>query len=311
MVSSRQNFLAGGGTRVCSVLFAGWMGACGAPVPLDIEEPDASQMNSTNPVRIDPPTTTPSCMSDQMFVGRVRGTVVNFDGTPHRNGNVTVCGSTCYPGVSDADGRFEVAINRCFSGTAEYIHGVAFSFDGLNRHTDIFFDFNSDNNTRMGTVTIVRPLYVGNYNNGGFAAAPTTNTSSLMISDGLGFVLRFTPGAIEYPLTAEQEEVRVVRIPVSKLPPYADRPLAVAYSISPSESVLRTPASVEFPNVLGIPGGTEVEIVAVGNHATNCRPAVGVLGRVDMGRVSADGRRVIANTGLRAFGTVGYRTVQR
>jgi hypothetical protein len=296
---------------VCSVLFAGWMGACGAQVPLDIEEPDASPVVSTSAVRIDPPATAPSCTSDQMFLGIVRGRVVNFDETPHRNGNVTVCGSTCYPGVSDADGRFEVRINRCFSGTSEYAHGVAFSFDGLNRHTDIFFDFNSANSTRMGTVTIVRPLYVGNYNNGGFAMAPTTNTSSLMISDGLGFVLRFTPSSIEYPLTADQEEVRVVRIPISKMPPYADRPLAVAYAISPTDSVLRTPASVEFPNVLGIPGGTEVEIVAVGNHATNGRPAVGMLGRVDMGRVSADGRRVIANIGLRAFGTVGYRTVQR
>jgi hypothetical protein len=66
---------------------------------------------------------------------------------------------------------------------------------------------------------------------------------------------------------------------------------------------------VEFPNVTRLRPGTAVDIVAVGNHASFGRPAVGVLDRVDVGYVSADGVRIIASNGLRFFGTVGYRTV--
>ncbi len=101
----------------------------------------------------------------------------------------------------------------------------------------------------------------------------------------------------------------MVRVPVARLAPYLGRAPAVMYAISPSDSVLSAPAAVEFPNVSGLAPGATVEIVAVGNHASHGRPAVGVLGRIDTGRVSSDGRRVVAAAGLRFFGTVGYRTV--
>jgi len=269
---------------------------------------------TTNPgtspaIVIEPPTAPTSCGVGEYFMGRVRGRLLDFDGRPVVNGNVTICGSVCIPGVSGADGRFEVRVDRCFTGTTEYAHGAAFSFDGLGRQTDIYFDFNAGNEPRMGVVRIERPLYVGSYAGQGYAPAPMTATAPMSLVDGLGFSLRIQPNAIEYPVSASEEAVRVMRVPLAKLPPYSGRAPALMYAIHPAESVLTAPAAVTFPNVSGLRAGAIVDIVAVGNHASLGRPAVGVLDRVGFGRVSSDGRTVSADGGIRFFGLVGYRVM--
>jgi hypothetical protein len=258
---------------------------------------------------IEPPTMPTSCGVGEYFMGRVRGRLLDFEGRAVAGGNVTVCGSVCIPGVSGADGRFEVNINRCFTGTTEYAHGAALSFDGLGRQTDIYFDFNAGNEPRMGVVRIEQPLYVGSYTGQGYAPAPMAATAPMNLVDGLGFSLRIQPNTIEYPVTAPEEAVRVMRVPLTKLPPYGGRMPAVMYSIHPAEAVLSAPAAVTFPNVSGLRAGALVDIVAVGNHASLGRPAVGVLDRVGVGRVSSDGRTISADGGIRAFGVVGYRVM--
>ncbi len=261
-------------------------------------------------VVIDPPSTPTDCPAGEYWVGRVRGRVVDWDGNPIAGAPVTVCGSICIGGESGADGRFEVRIDRCFTGSTEYAHGVAFGFDGLHQRTDVYFDFNAGNEPRMGVVRLERPIYVGTFAGAGYARAPMSAGGAMVVSDGLGFSLRVTPRDLEYPITAPEESVRVVRIPVSRLPAYTGAAPAVAYAISPTDTTLRQPAALEFPNVSGLRAGTVVEIVAVGNHASAGRPPVGVLDRIGTGRVSADGRRVVADTGLRFFGTVGYRVMR-
>lgn len=286
----------------------------GARADVRVADAGASTPPATNPsatpaIVIEPPTAPTSCNVGEYFMGRVRGRLLDFDGRPVANGNVTVCGSVCIPGVSGSDGRFEVRVDRCFTGTTEYAHGAAFSFDGLGRQTDIYFDFNAGNEPRMGVVRIERPLYVGSYAGQGYAPAPMSATAPMSLVDGLGFSLRIQPNAIEYPVTAPEEAVRVMRVPLAKLPPYTGRAPAVMYAIHPAEAVLSAPAAVTFPNVSGLRPGALVDIVAVGNHASLGRPAVGVLDRVGFGRVSSDGRTVSADGGIRFFGLVGYRVM--
>jgi hypothetical protein len=239
----------------------------------------------------------------------VQGRILGFEGRPIVNGNVTVCGSVCVPAVTGVDGRFEVRVDRCFTGTAEYAHGAALSFDGLGRYTDLFFDFNMANHPQLGVVRIQQPLYVGSFEGQGYARAPMRSTAAMQLVDGLGFSLRIHPDTIAYPVTAPEEAVRAMRVPLSKLPPYVGQPPAVMYAIHPAEAVLSMPAAVTFPNVSGLRPGALVDIVAVGNHASHGRPPVGVLARVGWGRVSADGRTVSADGGIRFFGLVGYRVM--
>lgn len=284
----------------------------GAPADARTPSPSPSPSPSpgaTSPVVIEPPTAPTSCGVGEYFMGRVRGQLLDFNGRPVANGNITVCGSVCIPAVTGADGRFEVRIDRCFTGTTEYAHGAALSFDGLGRQTDLYFDFNAANEPRMGVVRIERPLYVGSFEGQGYAPAPMSATAPMNLVDGLGFSLRVQPNTIEYPVTAPEEAVRAMRVPPSKLPPYAGRAPAVMYAIHPADAVLSAPAAVTFPNVLGLRPGALVDIVAVGNHASLGRPAVGVLDRVGFGRVSADGRTVSADGGIRFFGLVGYRVM--
>ncbi len=281
----------------------------GAEYTLDDASVSDAPGASTPAVTIEPAAATPACAAGQYYLGRVSGLVYDEVNRPLSGALLSICGTTCVSGETGRDGRFEVTVNACFAGSAEYAHGVAFTLDGLNRRPDIFYDFNPDNVRRMGVVRIVRPFYAGTFQGQGFAAAPSRSSAPVTVLDGLGFSLRFTPSTVEYPITASEEAVRVVRVPVARLAPYLGRAPAVMYAISPSDSVLSAPAAVEFPNVSGLAPGATVEIVAVGNHASHGRPAVGVLERIDTGRVSSDGRRVVAAAGLRFFGTVGYRTV--
>ena len=262
-------------------------------------------------VTIEAPSTPPSCPSGRFFVGRAQGQVLDLQDRPIAGGNVSICGSVCISARTGADGRFDARIESCFAPNEEYPHGATFQFDGIQQRTDVFFDFNSASVTQMGTVRFRRPFYAGSFAEGGTARAPMSSATPVRLVDGLGFALRIVPNTIEYPINATEEVVRALRVPVSRLPAFGVRAPAVAYAIAPSDAVLRAPAAVEFPNVSGLAPGTAVEIVAVGNHASNARPPIGVLDRVDTGRVSSDGRRVVADTGLRFFGLVGYRPIAR
>lgn len=260
---------------------------------------------------IEPPARPPRCGPGEYYLGRVTGALRDDDERPLRGVHVTVCATTCVASESGADGRFEVRVESCFGGSAEYAHGAALGIEGLGQRPDLYVDLNPGDLPSLGVVRFTRPLYPGSFRLGGTARPGPNPRAAVTLVDGLGFALRFVPASVTWPLNADDELVRAVRIPVDRLPPYDAPPPLVAYAISPAGAELSTPARVEFPNVTGLRPRTAVDIVAVGNHASYGRPAVGVLERVDVGYVSDDGLRILSANGLRFFGTVGYRTVGR
>ncbi len=262
-------------------------------------------------VTLVPPRTAPPCRPDQYYVGRITGTLLDYTGRPVPEAQVALCGTACIPGETDRSGRFDVRADACFGTSSEYAHGMALSYSGFDLRPDVYFDFNPDDVRHMGEVHFNRPFYLSSFGPGGRVAAPPRVTQAVQLANDRGFALTVVPSTIEYPLSSTDEVVRVVQIPLSKLPPYTGPSPVVMYAISPADATLRVPAPVEFPNTLGLAPGVEVEIVAVGNHASAGMPPVGVLGPIDVGRVSPDGRRVVARSGLRFFGTVGYRTRPR
>lgn len=260
---------------------------------------------------VSPPPRGARCEVGEYYLGAVTGALHDEADRPLAGANVTVCGTTCFAGQTGRDGRFEVRVEQCFSGSSEYAHGAAFSHEGLGRYADLFVDINPQDLSAMGTVRFERPLRAISLARGGAAPPGARADAPVTMVDGLGFALRFTPSSVSFPLSADDETVRAVRVPVALLPPYEGRPPVVAYAISPAGAELSTPARVEFPNLTGLRPRATVDIVAVGNHSSYGRPPVGVLERVDVGYVSDDGLRVIAANGLRFFGTVGYREASR
>ncbi|MFO0624710.1 MAG: hypothetical protein U0325_03770 [Polyangiales bacterium] len=259
----------------------------------------------------EPPARAPRCEAGEYYLGRVSGALRDDDERPMRGVFVTVCATTCVAAETGADGRFQVDVDRCFGGSAEYAHGAAFGVEGLGLRPDLYVDLNPADLGALGAVRFTQPLYPGSFRRGGEARPGANPRAAVTLVDGLGFALRFVPATITFPINADEEVVRAVRVPVERLPPYAAAPPLVAYAISPAGAELSTPARVEFPNVTGLRPRTAVDIVAVGNHASYGRPAVGVLERVDVGYVSDDGLRILSANGLRFFGTVGYREVGR
>lgn len=261
-------------------------------------------------VLIEPPRQAPRCAVGEYFLGRVSGALRDESERPLPGAWVTVCGTTCTAGETRADGTFDVAVNNCFGASSEYAHGVAFAYEGLGERPDLHLDFNPRDLSVMGAVRFTRPLYVSSFRGGGVARVTDPNAPVTMV-DGLGFALRFVPSTVTFPINAEEGVVRAVRLDPARLPPYEGAAPLVAYAIAPSGAELSGPARVEFPNVTNLRPRETVEIVAVGNHASFGAPPVGVLERVSVGYVSDDGRRIISANGLRFFGTVGYRLVQR
>ena len=298
-------------------LAAALSAGCGVDAGLPLEaDPDLTgattqQLPVDSFVAIEAPREAPPCRPDQYYVGRLMGRLLDYRGRPVARGQVSVCGTACIPGETDADGYFDVLADACFGASSEYAHGVAFSFTGLDARPDVFYDFNRHDARQMGTVRFLRPIYVSDYTAGGRAPAPPRVQQAMRLVNDRGFALTVVPSTLEYPLSAVDEVVRVVQVPLSKLPPYEGASPVVMYAISPSDTTLGAPAPVEFPNTVGLAPGTLVEVVAVGNHASAGNPPVGVLGAIDVGRVSPDGQRVVAQSGLRFFGTVGYRVVSR
>jgi hypothetical protein len=257
------------------------------------------------------PTRPPRCEAGEYYLGSVSGALRDDDERPMRGVFVTVCATTCVAAETGADGRFTVQVERCFAGSSEYAHGAALGVEGLGTRPDLYVDLNPSDLGALGAVRFTRPLYPGSFRRGGEARPGANPRAAVTLVDGLGFALRFVPATITFPINADDEVVRAVRVPVDRLPPYAAAPPLVAYAISPAGAELSSPARIEFPNVTGLRPRTAVDIVAVGNHASYGRPPVGVLERVDVGYVSDDGLRIISANGLRFFGTVGYRVVGR
>jgi hypothetical protein len=237
--------------------------------------------------------------------------MVDMLGRPLARAQVNVCGNACIPGTADNDGRFDIAVDLCFGTNAEYPHGAVLWYSGNRRYADLFFDFNPRGMQRVGLARIETPLAVPALADGGNAYVPSGSRGIVRMVDGLGFSLTISPDNIEYPLTAEDETVRVVRMDPTRMPFAAEDRPDVMYAIEPADSRLREPAPAEFPNTLRLAPGTEVDIVGVGNHISRGRPATGTLGRIDMGHVSDDGRTVVPDHGLRFLGMVGWRALRR
>ncbi|MBI5518174.1 MAG: hypothetical protein HY909_30670 [Deltaproteobacteria bacterium] len=253
-----------------------------------------------------------SCAAERYYVGRMAGQVLDLAGNPVRDALVTACGTACITGTSGADGRFDFVVDHCFGVDPTFPRGPIFWLHGLGLRPDLLFAYNTEDRHHLATVTLPAPLYAPGLEGAASVSAPARGTAVTELADGHGFTLRVPPGLIGYPPTADDREaLSVVPIPANRWPPFVDpgAPPVALYALSPSETTFATAAALAFPTVAGLAPGAEVEVLALGNAASEGQPPAGVFARVDTGVVSADGTRVVARTGLRWLSWVGYRGV--
>jgi len=250
------------------------------------------------------------CSRERYYVGHMVGQVLDLAGAPLAGALVTACGTACIPGTSGPDGRFDVPVSFCFGTDEVFPHGPVFWLHGLGRRPDLLFAYNTADEHHLETVTLASPMYAPGLDGAASVTAPSQGGTTVVLADGHGFALRIAVGTIRYPLSAEEREVvSVVSIPPHRLPPFVDPadPPTVLYAFAPSETEFTAPAALDLPNPAGLPPGTEVEILALGDGASGGCPPAGVFAPVDTGVVSADGTRVTARTGLTVLSWVGYR----
>jgi hypothetical protein len=300
---------------------ASYMTGCGdAPEPATVPETALVGGNAIAPtalsapaavgaVRIVPqgPDTAHACAAGSVWVGTVRGRVLDLADAPLADEHVSLCGSFCVGGVTRADGRFTVRADACFPRTVDYPHAVAFEFHGLGYHAGLTVDLNPADASDLDAVE-VQTLRAPSMLESSWVPVPHQGEGDQKLTLPDGFALDVAPGSLTLPFDA-LERVSATRVVGAQLPPFDARGAAPAsmFALTPAEGVFAAPALLVLPNDQGLAPGAVVEIVMIGGPSTARFAPVGALGVVDRGRVAADGRTVAADHGIPFLGWVGYR----
>ena len=251
------------------------------------------------------------CAPGSVWVGTVRGRVLDLAGAPLGAEQVSLCGAFCIGGTTRSDGRFTLHADGCFPRTEPYPHAVAFDFHGLGYHADVTVDLNLGDLDDLDAVE-VPALSVPSMLASPSVPVPHEGEPEQKLTLPDGFSLGVAAGSLTLPFGA-LERVSAARITGANLPPvdaHGEMPVAL-FALTPAEATFAAPAPLVLPNDQQLDPDTLVEIVMLGGPSTTRFAPVGALGVVDQGRVSADGLTVLANHGIPFLGWVGYRARAR
>ena len=242
-----------------------------------------------------------------VWVGTVRGRVLDLAEAPVAGDQVSLCGSFCLGASTRSDGRFTLRADSCFPRTADYPHAVAFNFHGLGYHVGVTVDLNPDDASDLDAVD-VPAVHAPSMLESRWVPVPRQGEADqeLTLPDGLS--LRIAAGSLSLPFGA-LERVSAARVVGAQLPPVqADGAMPPSlFALTPDDATFAAPAPLVLPNDQALAPNALVEIVMIGGPATSRFAPIGGLGVVDRGRVSGDGRTVTADHGIPFLGWVGYR----
>lgn len=237
------------------------------------------------------------------FVGKVSGQILDTNGEVPSARRFTVCGNACLLGELDDDGRFEMDAQFCFDSQPPLYRPI-FIYHGIAQYSDLHVDFVPAGTTRLPAYEFAQTLRV-------LPASLMTEArpgeDGFIIADGEGFEVRADVGATELPLGWESAQVGAMG--ADFWPPNTQgEDLIALYATGVEGTRFDPPASVRFPNETGLPAGTPVEIVAIGDVGLGA-PYAGTVGGVARGTVSLDGGFVVTDddSGISALTWLGYR----
>lgn len=250
---------------------------------------------------------TATCPAGSVWVGTVRGRVLDLADAPVAGDPVSLCGAFCLGARTRSDGRFTVRADSCFPRTAEYPHGVAFNFHGLGYHAGVTLDLNPDDDDDLDAVD-VPTVHAPSMLESRWVPVPRQGEDDQKLTLPDGFSLDIAGGSLSLPFGA-LERVSATRVVGAQLPlvrANGAMPPSL-FALTPDDATFSAPAPLVLPNDQGLAPDAVVEIVMIGGPETARFAPIGALGVVDHGRVAANGRTVSADHGIPFLGWVGYR----
>ncbi len=229
-------------------------------------------------------------------VREVRGRAVDFAGAPLGRHVITYCGPTCYAATAGDDGSFVVAVNG-FVAPREYTLLV----HGRPEHASAWF---AGADPAGEVVTYAEPLAVPRYEDVG-AVIPETMAAMAGGTFRAGDVELTVPAGARVEFDVEDFELgalgrtlRATRVELARAPAFArEAGLSAVWALGPFNLLSDRPLGVRVANRAGLPPGSAVDFVVMGNEIvsppiTGGRPVVAAAGRV-----SADGASIATDPG--------------
>jgi hypothetical protein len=218
-----------------------------------------------------------------------KGFVEDLSGAPLDNLVMTFCGGQCYGIPSDKTGAYAIGVGT-FLPTEDY----AIHADGRPDHA-VDYHRLSANEPNVISVTMrlptLPPSTVQLPPDNGPASSVTVGDLTLVVAAGTSFDLSIE----DYNVT---RALRVASVPLASAPSYAAaNHVDAIYAIAPSGCVPSIKLGVSLKNSAGLPAGTDVEFLVLGDDYSSNPPNVGLLAVQATGKVSEDGQTIQTNPG--------------
>jgi hypothetical protein len=218
-----------------------------------------------------------------------KGFVEDLSGAPLDNLVMTFCGEQCYGIPSDKTGAYAIGVGM-FLPTEDY----AVHADGRPDHA-VDYHRLSANEPSVISVTMrlpaLPPSTVQLPPDNGPASSVTVGDLTLLVAAGTSFDLSIE----DYNVT---RALRVASVPLASAPSYAAaNNVDAIYAIAPSGCVPSIKLGVSLKNSAGLPAGTDVEFLVLGDDYSSNPPNVGLLAVQATGKVSEDGQTIQTNPG--------------
>lgn len=247
----------------------------------------------------------PQPCEDGIQVLHLEGRVLDVHGQPPTQRRFTFCGNACLIGELEADGTFSFDNDFCFARTPPLTRPV-FIYHGLDAYSELYFDFVPDTGGAVRIDSVVFEETFRAMPLADMAQVPRTGAMTTL-DDGAGFTLTFDDATAEPPFGVEKWGV--AELDADDYPNIEGAEELVAlYAVYHVSATFDPPATVVFPNHANLPPGTPIDVMQVGDFATEGVYA-GTLGKTASAVVSADGASIELEPGegIRVLTPIGYR----
>lgn len=239
----------------------------------------------------------------------VRGSAVDTEGHPIGQHLVTYCGSACFIGRTEDDGRFVIPVGEVLNPSRYF-----FSLHGRPEFATLYEPSGPARDMR---VELASPLRVPRYDQLGptlpdDARGGTFTAGDVTITVPMGTTFQLDLEDVDLGLPGRQ--LRATSVPLDRAPPFARAAnLSAVYALAPFAVIASGPVSVTLANGARLAANSAVEFVSMGIEIVTPPLTGGMPMVVARGHVSADGATVRTDPGKgpTMLTWLGYRPLTR
>ena len=282
--------------KVCAAVFV-----CACTPPVDRGQDAATGMDvvarpdvrtvadaSSLPTECEPADTDVLPAGSQCIL-TVTGQALAEGGMPFARKGITVCGTSCFAGETDAQGRFTVGVGVFLQADAYTVQ-----VHGRPDHVSAYWPLPAVGADRVAR--FAAPLTVYRYMNDGVELPESRMIAAATTSTVGAVTLNFAANtAVEYDLEdfefmAAGRRVRSAEVPLMLAPPFAAAGGLVGpvWGLAPYAMTSTVPVGVRVANRAMLPANSMVEFVSMGLDTLSQPPTAARAVVSARGRVSAD-----------------------